>query len=124
ILTDKPEYAAACRDILLRFSEVYPNYLVHCAYGEVANMEPRDAAFSLMRMPVPELTYPPNKPNRRLFKDFWTAGRATGVGMEGTLLRWWTEAYDLTCGTKDAQGRAVYTPEQRLRIEKDLLLEA
>ncbi len=138
-LTSNPDYAIASRKILLRLSEVYPRYLVHCAYGEVADLSPKDAALSMDRLPFPELTYPPNKPNRTLFTKFWTTGRASGTGMEGTQLRQWTEAYDLTCDAtttggagESGRGRlgepslpeAVYSPEERIQIERDLLLEA
>src|SRR5690606_13615790 len=122
-LTGKPEYADACRKVLVRFAEVYPHYLVHTAYGEIADMSPREAAVSMTRLPAPELTYPPNRPNRRLHTDFWTAGRLSGSGIEGTFIRALTEAYDLTCAARSGDGAPLFSDAERELIERDLLLE-
>jgi hypothetical protein len=122
-LTGKPEYAQATRKILLRFAEVYPNWLVHVGYGEYADMDPRVAAQSIEALPKDELCPPPTKPDRKLHTGFWSAGRATGSGQEGHFVRTLLEAYDLTC-TAQVGGRSIYDESERLRIEKDLLLES
>jgi hypothetical protein len=124
--TQKPEYAQQARRILLRFAEVYPRYLIHSGYGEYADMDPHVAAKSMKPLPEDELTPPPNKPDRLLHplsNPFWMAGRATYSGQEGHFLREMAVAYDLTCTAKDAAGKAVYSDEARLKIERDLLLE-
>lgn len=123
-LTDKHEYAGKVREILLRFAEVYPNYLVHTGYNEFADMDPRIAAARITSLPADELTFEPNKPNRKLYPGYWMAGRATGVGMEGGFLTQVAEAYDLTCTATLPNGTNVYTDAERRRIEKDLILEA
>lgn len=124
LLTGKTEYARACRDVLLRFAECYPGWLVHVGYGEYADMDPRVAAQHILRLPEPELCPPPNKPDRRLHTGYWSAGRAGGVGMESGFVRQVVEAYDLTCEAVDAGGSPVYSDAQRRRIERDLLLES
>jgi len=122
-LTGTIRYAWAARRILLRFAEVFPNWLVHVGYGEYADMDPHIAALNLDALPGDELTPPPTAPDRRLHTGYWSAGRATGVGMEGTFVNQMVQAYDLTCEAK-ANGRPIYTRAQRLKIEKDLLLES
>ena len=123
-LTGKPEYALACKAMLLRFADVYPNWLIHegYGYGEVADMDPRIAAEHINKLPEPELCYPPNKPDFKLHTGYWSAGRAGACGMDGGFIRTLTEAYDLTCEA-DEGGKPVYSEEERKRIEKDVLLE-
>ncbi len=122
-LTGKPEYAQATRKILLRFAQVYPNWLVHVGYGEYADMDPRVAAQNIQALPQDELCPPPTKPDRKLHTGFWSAGRATASGQEGHFVRDMVEAYDLTCTAREG-GKPVYADAERLRIEKDLLLES
>jgi len=122
-LTQKPEFAEATRKLLLRFAAVYPNWLVHVGYGEYADMDPHVAAKNINSLPEPEMVYPPNAPDRRLHTGFWSAGRASGVGMEQGFVRAMTEAYDLTCEAKSPDGKPIFSDEERIRIERDLLLE-
>jgi hypothetical protein len=122
-LTGDAKYASACRQILLRYSEVYPNWLVHSGYGDFADIDPKVAALTLNALPEDELVYPPNVPNRKLETGYWSAGRALGVGMEGEIVRRVVEAYDLTCSAS-ANGTPVYTDDERKQIEEKLLLES
>jgi len=124
LLSGKPEFAQACRAVLLRFAECYPAWLVHVGYGEYADMDPRIAAAHINRLPQPELCPPPNKPDRRLHTGYWSAGRASGVGQESYLVRQWVDAYDFTCTAVDAAGRPIYSDADRRKIERDLLLES
>ena len=110
-------YAEATRRVLLRFAAVYPHWLVHSGYGEIADMDRRIAAERIVDLPQDERTYPPNKPDRQLHTGYWSAGRATGVGMEGRLIRHLAEAYDFTAASD------VYSESDRMKIERDLLLE-
>lgn len=122
-LTQEIGHAERARDILLRFAAVYPGYMVHSGYGEFSDAPAEVAARDILDLPKPELVVPPNRPDRKLHVGYWMAGRATGVGMEGTFVSDVTIAYDLTRGA-GAAGRPVYTPEARQRIERDLLLES
>ncbi len=124
LLTGKPEYARACRDILLRFAECYPAWLVHVGYGEYADMDPRIASQFINKLPEPELCPPPNKPDRRPHTGYWSAGRAGGVGTESGFVRQVVEAYDFTCAAKNPDGKPVYAGADRRKIERDLLLES
>lgn len=124
LLTGKPEYARATRDILLRFAACYPGWLLHVGYGEYADMDPRLAAQQINALPADELCPPPTRPDRRLHTGYWTAGRAVGGGQESGFVRRVTEAYDFTCTALDPSGAPLYTDAQRRLIERDLLLES
>lgn len=121
-LTGELACARKTRDILLRFSRVYPGYMVHSGYGEFSDLDALTASRRILDLPRPELVVPPNKPDNRLHVGYWMAGRATGVGMEGTFLADVAVAYDLTCEAASG-GSPVYSPEDRLAVERDLLLE-
>ncbi len=122
--TEDPRYAEAVRDILLRFAEVVPEYLVRAGYGygEYAGMDPHVAAKHINDLPEDELVYPPNVPDRRIYAGYWAASRFGTNGQDGAPVASLTEAYDLTC-LAQRDGRPVYTDEQRIRIERDVLLE-
>jgi hypothetical protein len=122
-LTDKVEYAQAARRILLRLAEVYPHWLVHVGYGEYADLDPHLAALNIDSLPADEICPPPNLPDRRLHSGYWQGGRATGTGMEGSFVRQIVEAYELTCEARGQDG-PIYPEAERLRIERDLLLES
>lgn len=68
ILTGNIQYAISCKDILLRFADCYPNWLVHVGYGEYADMDPRIASRYITNLPEPEICPPPNKPDNSLWK--------------------------------------------------------
>ena len=121
-LTQKAEYAEKARAILLRFADVYPGYMVHSGYGEFSDLDPTVASKNILDLPEPELVVPPNIPDKKLHVGYWMAGRATGVGMEGTFISDVAVAYDLTCRAEPG-GRPIYTIDQQMTIEEDLLLE-
>ncbi|WP_339716660.1 hypothetical protein [Cyclobacterium amurskyense] len=124
LLTGNITYAATCREILLRFAKCYPGWLIHVGYGEYADMDPKTAALNMMKLPEPELCPPPNVPDNALWTGFWSAGRASGVGLESDFVRKVVTAYDLTCQAKKSDGRPLYTEKDKYKIEKDLLLES
>jgi len=123
ILTQDPKYAVAVRSILLRLSEVYPNWLLHTAYGEYMDMDPLVAAEHMTDLPKDELVVPPNKPDRDVYVTFWVAGRATGSGGESLWVIPLATAYDIT---RHAQlsGKPLYSDADQIAIEKKLLLES
>lgn len=126
-LAGKLEYARTARRILLRFTEVYPDYLLHSGYGEYADLDPKLAAITAGNLPVDELNMPPNKPNRKLHPNgnsYWMCGRAADTGGEGGPIASLVIAYDLTCDAEDGDGKPLYTDGERERIERDLLLES
>ncbi len=124
LLTNNMKYAESCRKILLRFADCYPNWLVHVGYGEYADMDPRVASLNINNLPEPELCPPPNVPDKKLWTGFWSAGRASGVGLESDFVRKVVTAYDLTCSAVNDGNDPVYTENDKFKIERDLLLES
>ncbi len=114
-LTGDRAYGEAVRAILLRFAEVYPNYLVHSSYGEWIDLPPHTVAERINDLPEEEWTIPPNRPDRKLQSGYWNSGRAAGSGMEGGFIRQLAIAYDFI--------HDLLSEEERLKIEKDLLIE-
>ena len=123
-LTGNPHFAVNSKDILLRLADCYPTWLVHVGYGEYADMDPRIAARHMNNLPEPEGCPPPNEPDNRLWTGFWSAGRATGVGLESDFVRKVVGAYDLTCSGRHTGGTPVYTESEKKKIERNLLLES
>lgn len=123
-LTSNPEYAQATRSLLLRLADVYPYWLVHSLYGEIADMDPKEAAKNLNHLPQDETVYPPNQPDRVLFAGYWAAGRASAIGLEGIWVELFATAYDLTRGAISADGTPIYSDAERTQIENNLLRES
>ena len=123
-VTGEIEYARVTKRILLRFADCYPNWLIHVGYGEYADMDPRIAARYMSDLPEPEVCPPPNTPDNKLWTGFWSAGRATGVGLESDFIRKVVLAYDLTCADRNKATSSIYSEDEKLRIERDLLLES
>ncbi|GAB2992360.1 hypothetical protein GCM10027284_06450 [Cyclobacterium sediminis] len=124
LLTGNVSYAAKCRQILLRLAQCYPEWLIHVGYGEYADMDPKKAALNMMNLPEPELCPPPNVPDNALWTGFWSAGRASGVGLESDFVKKIVTAYDLTCEARKSDGTPLYNAQDKHTIEKDLLLES
>ncbi len=124
-LTDDPRYARGAKAILSRFADVFPEYLVFAGYGygEYAGMDPHVAAERINELPEDERVYPPNKPNRKLHTGYWSASRIGTSGMDGGWVVSIAVAYDLTCMAEE-NGEPVYSEDEKLRIERDLLLES
>ena len=123
--TGEPAYAHAARRILLRLADVFPKYLVRAGYGygEYSDCDPHTAARRISDLPNDELVYPPNTPDRKLYAGYWAASRIGSSGMDGRWVSTVAEAYDLTCNAHDDAG-PVYPEAERLRIERDVLLES
>lgn len=124
VLTGDYSYASIAGKILLRFSEVYPRYLVHSGYGEYADMNPRDAAFVINGLPGNEISAA--EPDRILYPNgnpWWMAGRASGIGMEAGFIRYILAAYELTRDAS-ATGKSLFSEKDKISIEQNILLEA
>jgi len=124
-LTQNPIYARAAKNILLRFADVFPEYLVRAGYGygEYAGMSPYIAAEHILDLPEDELVYPPNKPDRKIFAGYWAASRIGTSGMDGGWVVRISDAYSLTC-TAQENGTPIFSDEERKHIEHDLILES
>ena len=116
-ITGEACYARAAAAILRRFAQVHPHYLVHSAYGDIADMPPKVAATHVNNLPEDEWCPPGNVPDRKLYPGYWMVMRwGSSAGMEGTSLHKLILAYDLVASTLD--------DAERRTIERDLLLDA
>jgi hypothetical protein len=122
-LTGRVEYAQAVRQLLLRLAEVYPGWLVHVGYGEYADVDPHLAALNIDALPADEITSTPGGPDRKLHSGYWQGGRATGTGMEAGFVRSVVEAYSFVAEAMTGD-QPLFSDTERLRIEKDLILES
>ena len=124
-VTQDAKYAHGARAILLRLADVFPKYLVCANYGylEYADCDPHLACEHVADLPTDEICPPPNKPDRKLWTGYWSASRNGSWGHEGGWGMRVAEAYDLTCNARDAKV-AVFSEEEKLRIERDVLLES
>lgn len=116
-ITGEACYGRAAAAILRRFAQVHPHYLVHSAYGDIADMDPKIAATHVNNLPEDEWCPPGNVPDRKLYPGYWMVMRwGSSAGMEGTSLHKLILAYDLVASTLDDADRRF--------IERDLLLDA
>ncbi|MGE4563849.1 MAG: heparinase II/III family protein [Victivallaceae bacterium] len=125
-LSDDPKYAEAARLLFLRLAEVMPKYLVMAGYtyNEYADCDPHEAARNIAKLPADELSLAPGQPDRKLHTMYWSASRLGTAGMDGGTVILLATAYDLVCEAKKADGKPVFSENERLKIEKDVLLEA
>ncbi|MBR4673358.1 MAG: heparinase II/III family protein [Victivallales bacterium] len=125
-LNGKIEHAEAIKRILLKIAEVLPHYLVRVGYtyNEYADCDPHIACMKINDLPTDEIVAPPNKPDRSLWTGYWSASRFHTQGMDGGTAVTFANAYDITYNATYPDGRPLYTEEERLIIEKDVLLES
>ena len=125
-LNGKIEHAETIKRILLKIAEVLPHYLVRVGYtyNEYADCDPHIACMKIDDLPTDEIVAPPNKPDRKLWTGYWSASRFHTQGMDGGTAVTFANAYDITYNAKYPDGRPLYTEEERLLIEKDVLLES
>lgn len=123
-LTGRFEYARKAREILLRFAKVYPFWLAHGMYGDIADMDPRIAGRDPLHLPAPRTCMAPNEPVPSLHVGYWSLGRATASGQEGGgFLLPMCITYSLVADAVSDDKTPLFTQEERFIIEKDILLE-
>ncbi|MDA0748810.1 MAG: heparinase II/III family protein [bacterium] len=116
-LTGKKTYARSAALILCRFADVHPRYLVHSAYGDIADMDPRIASSCVNNLPEDDWAPPGNPRDRKLHAGYWATLRwGSSAGFEGASLQKLILAYDLVAPT--------LSDEDRYHIEKNLLMDA
>lgn len=116
-LTGREDYALGAANILNRFADVHPTYLVHSSYGDIADFDPKVAATRVDNLPEDEWCPPGNEPNRRLHPGYWAVLRwGSSGGMEGASLQKLILSYDLVA--------EILSDAEKRHIEHDLLLDA
>lgn len=124
-LTDDLRYALKSADILLRFADVYPYWLVHGMYGDIADMDPVSAGADPRNLPKERTCMAPNEPKKEIHVGYWGLARGSCSGMEGSQITLPAAiAYDLIAGIQMRSGTPILTQEEKLHIEKNLLIES
>lgn len=128
--TGDARYAAAARDVLVRFAHCYRNWRYHDYWDGYADCDPMYAAWHDQSLPLEWKRHLAESAFAKdtletagMMQSYWGAGRLhpstdsiSGLGM--LVL-----AYDLTCTATTADGQPVWSPEERRQVERDLLLE-
>ncbi len=124
-LTGNVLYAKKTAEILIRYADVYPYWLVHGMYGDIADMDPKIAGADPKKLPVPRTCMSPNMPINEIHVGYWGLSRGAGCGMDGSQITLPAAlAYDLIAEAKDENGNYILTEQQKIHIEKDLLIES
>ena len=115
-------YATYVRELLLKLANVMPKYLVYegYSYNEYADCSPRDAAKNILNLPsgCSKITGAGIVEGRELYSGYWSASRLGTSGMDGSTVQKMALAYDFTASS------GVYSEEERLTIERDVIEEA
>lgn len=123
-LTGEFRFAKKAREILLRFAEVYPYWLAHGMYGDIADMDPKTVGKDPGHLPLPRTCLPPNEPLPAIHVGYWSLGRATASGQEGGgFLLPISITYSLLADALSEDKAPLFTQEEKYKIEKDILLE-
>jgi len=129
-LTGDARYAAAARDVLVRFAACYRNWLYHDYWDGYADCDPMYAAWHDKALPLEwkrhlcEGAYERDTLDQaRMMQTYWGAGRVHPSTDSISGLGAFALAYDLTCTACDDAGAPVWSAEDRRLVERDLLLE-
>jgi hypothetical protein len=123
-------YAAAARDVLVRYAQCYRNWLYRDYWDTYADCDPIYAAWHDKSLPLEwkrhlsEQAYAKDTLEKAAMKQtYWGAGRVHPSTDAVSGLAALALAYDLTCEAADADDKPVWTADQRRLVERDLLLE-
>lgn len=141
-LTGEAAYAERTAWILNRFAQVFPNYLYHSYWGDIADLPPDDVAAEMGsrglaqpryggRFPPEAVRHAYDWSRRRdeageystVTAGFWGAGRLAthGRGGDAGPFLEMIVAYDLTRSARRPDGSPVYGESMRRRILEDLI---
>ena len=128
--TNDSRYAEVTIRILNRLAHCYRQWLYHDYWDTIADCDPMYAAWHDKNLPLEFKrhlcadAYAKDTADRAaMLQNYWGAGRihpsTDGIRHLADLAL----AYDLVVDACDAQGQPLWRPEDRARVERDLLLE-
>ena len=129
-ITDDPRYAQTGIRVLQRLAQCFRGWLYHDYWDTIADCDPLYAAWHDRELPIEWKRHLCEKAYEKddldaaaMLQTYWGAGRlspSTGgiSSLESVCL-----AYDLFYDARDDQGRPLWTPEERTRVARDLILE-
>ncbi|MFA6240862.1 MAG: heparinase II/III family protein [Candidatus Hydrogenedentales bacterium] len=128
--TEDIRYAQATRDILVRYAKCYRNWPYRDYWDTYADCDPMYAAWHDTSLPIEwkrhlcEQAYAKDSMEKAsMLRDYWGAGRVHPSTDSVSGLSFFSESYDLTCSAAGADGKPVWSEEERRIVERDLLLE-
>ncbi|MCE9591001.1 MAG: heparinase II/III-family protein [Planctomycetes bacterium] len=137
-MTGEARFALRGVEILARLAHAMPRWLYHDAYSTFADCDPIYAAWHDMALPLhwkrnpygqayagPAFETGPvdDQPDcAKMLAYFFCAGRCH-PSADTSLINPVAGAYDLLHDATDADGRSLWTPELRRKLERDLILE-
>jgi hypothetical protein len=137
-LTLEGRYARLAIQILLRFAHCVGNWLYHDYWDTVADCDPLYAAWHPSALPLEwkrhacvqayddvlkSETAPTAAPlTSGMLQSYWGAGRIH-PSADAWVLNSLATAYDQVHDARDSDGKPLWTPAARRRVERDLLLE-
>ena len=131
LFTKDPKYARKTKEVLLRFAHCYRRWLYHDYWDTIADCDPMYAAWHDKSLPLEWKRHLSTKSFAKdridqaaMLQSYWGCGRLhpstdSISGLTGICL-----AYDLVADAKDEDGSPVWTEEEKLRVERDLILES
>lgn len=129
-MTGQDRYARRAIRILERMAHCYRNWLYHDYWDTVADCDPMYAAWHDKELPLEWKRHLCGEAYKNdifdrvaMLQSYWGAGRihpSTDSIPNVATLAW---AYDSVYNAVDADGRSLWSDEQRNRVERDLLLE-
>ncbi len=128
--TDDARYAAKAIDILVRLAYCYRRWLYHDYWDAVSDCDPIYAAWHdrSLRLEWKRhlCTVAYNKDTfekASMLRDYWGAGRLRPSCDDACQLKSLCLAYDLVHDALDPDGRTLWSPDDRIKVERDLFME-
>ncbi|MBL7648449.1 MAG: heparinase II/III family protein [Candidatus Hydrogenedentes bacterium] len=130
LFTEDPRYAAAARDILVRFAECYRQWPYRDYWDTYADCDPLYAAWHDKALPIEwkrhlsEEAYKGDTMEKAaMLQNYWGAGRIHPSTDNISGLTGVVQAYDFTRTARHADGTPVWDDASCRIVERDLILE-
>ena len=129
-LTDDPRYAEKAVAVLERYAHCYRKWLYHDYWDTIADCDPLYAAWHGNALKLEWKRHlcgsafsRDTVQKARMLQSYWGAGRIHPSTDYITVLERVCLAYDLVYDARSPDGKLLWTPERRAKVERDLILE-
>ncbi len=129
-LTGEPRYAEKTAQILERMAVCYRNWLYHDYWDTIADCDPmyaawhdKDLRLEWKRHLCADVFEKDTVKKAGMMQNYWGAGRWHPSTDAVSNLVTVCLAYDLAYDAKGSDGKPIWTPERRAKVERDLILE-
>jgi hypothetical protein len=128
--TGETAYAARAKDCLLRLAHCYRNWLYHDYWDSVADCDPMYAAYHDRDLPLEWKRHlcagafaKDSADRAAMLQNYWGAGRVHPSCDVATHLTDVCLAYDLIHDARNEDGSPLWSDEDRVKVERDLIME-